>query len=64
MAKLFRIKKKGLRYTVSSITFLLIIVAILGVMTGIGLILDKTGIDWWNNFSEIYHPEKNIINVF
>lgn len=64
MAKLFRIEKKGPRYIVSLITFLLIIVAVVGVMIGIGFMLDKLGIDWWNNLSKIYHPEKNIINVF
>lgn len=66
MAKLFRIKKrikkKGLRYIVSSIVLLLIIGAVLGAMFGIGYMLDKLGIDWWDSLA--HYPEKNITSTF
>jgi hypothetical protein len=68
MVKLFRIKKKGLRYTVSSIVLLVMIVAIvaaaIGICFGIGYVLDAKGIDWWNKIMGNDDGDKSKNEIF
>lgn len=68
MAKLVRIKNKGLRYTVSSIVLLVIIVAVMGaaigICFGIGYGLDAKEIDWWNKIMGNDDEDKDRKDIF
>lgn len=67
MAKLFKIKKKGLRYAVSAFVLLIMIIAVagtaFGICFGIGYGLDATGTDWWNKLVG-NDDNKNVGNMF
>ncbi len=68
MAKFVRIKKKGLRYAVSSIVLLIIIIAVIGIVIGIcfaiGYGLDAKGIDWFNKVTGTDDVDKKITHIF
>lgn len=68
MAKIIRIKSKGLRYTVSFVVLLIVIIAVIGaaigISLGIGYGLDATGIDWFGKVTGIDDENKGIMYIF